>query len=104
MTATAVRRTVVAVFVLGIATMIVSSIAENNDAALTAGLVTAAASLCLMVATAVGGPRSGAPDVELERRAQDVEERIEALTAAGADEQQVRDLVRTAVRLGRGQP
>ena len=104
MTARTVRRVVVAVFVLGIAAMIVGSIAEENDAALTAGLVTAAASLCLMVATAVGGPPSPAPDVELERRAVDVEERVAALVAAGADEAQVRGLVRAAVHLGRGRP
>src|SRR5687767_2902941 len=50
-----VRRVVIAVCVAGIAGMIVSSIADNTGAALTAGLVTAIAVLCLIVATAVTG-------------------------------------------------
>lgn len=56
MTPTAVRRVVVVVGALGIAGMIAGSIADNNGVALTFGLVTAVAVLCLMVATAVGGP------------------------------------------------
>src|SRR3954470_1378347 len=62
MSARAVRRIVVTVFVLGIAGMIAGSIADNNGAALTAGLVSAAASLCLLVATAV----ANAPDRPVE--------------------------------------
>ena len=104
MTPRAVRRVVLTLFVAGIAAMIVSSIADNTDAVLTAGLVTAAASLCLMVATAVAGPPSPAPDVELERRANDVEDHVRRLVAAGAEESAVRELVKAAVHLGRGRP
>ena len=97
----AVRRVVIAVCVAGIAGMIVSSIADNTGAALTAGLVTAVAVLCLIVTTAVTGPNGvGIRDL----LASDVEERVEALVANGADEQDVRDLVGAAVKLGKAQP
>jgi hypothetical protein len=48
-----VRRTAVGVCAGGIAGMIVSSILNHNGAAITFGLITAAAVLCSMVATAV---------------------------------------------------
>ena len=97
----AVRRVVIAVCVLGIAGMIVSSIADNNGAALTAGLVTAVAVLCLIVATAVtGGGRVGA-DAHLELLAADVEDRVAEVVAQGADEQAARRLAAAAVKLGR---
>jgi len=48
-----VRRTAVVVCAGGIAGMIVSSILNHNGAAITFGLITAAAVLCSMVATAV---------------------------------------------------
>ncbi|HVF75236.1 MAG TPA: hypothetical protein VM938_09305 [Acidimicrobiales bacterium] len=95
MSATAVRRLVVAVCVLGIAGMIVSSIADNTGAALTCGLVTAVAVLCAIVATAVGGR----PDEEQAAR---VEAAVQELVAAGAEEAAVRRLVGEAVRLGKG--
>ena len=96
-----VRRVVIAVCVAGIAGMIVSSIADNTGAALTAGLVTATAVLCLIVATAVTGPQGVGIN---ELLASDVEERIERLVDAGADEAEVRALVGAAVKLGRAQP
>ena len=95
MSAVAVRRAVLAVCVLGIAGMIVSSIADNTGAALTAGLVTAVAVLCAIVATAVGGPAD-------EEQAARVEAGVQELVAAGADEAAVRRLVGEAVRLGKG--
>ena len=95
------RRVVIAVCVAGIAGMIVSSIADNTGAALTAGLVTAVAVLCLIVATAVTGAR-GVGVSEL--LAEEVEERVGALVAAGADEASVRGLVSAAVKLGRSHP
>ena len=49
----AIRRVVAVVCVAGIAGMIVSSIAENNGAAITFGVITAVAILCSMTATAV---------------------------------------------------
>jgi hypothetical protein len=96
-----VRRVVIAVCVAGIAGMIVSSIADNTGAALTAGLVTAIAVLCLIVATAVTGAQGvGVTDL----LADDVEERVESLVANGADEVAVRALVGAAVKLGRSHP
>jgi hypothetical protein len=94
---------VLAVCVGGIAGMIVSSIADNTGAAMTFGLVTAVAVLCLMVATAVtGGAKVGA-ESHLNLLGDQVEEQVEALVAGGADEAKVRDLVRAAVKLGRTQ-
>jgi len=108
MTARAVRRVVLAVCVAGIAGMIVSSILGHNGAAITFGLVTAAAVLCSMVATAVsagqvaaaaGGAAGTGPFDEAE--AARVEALVSELVAAGAEEVAVRALVRAAVTLGR---
>lgn len=93
----AVRRVVITVFVLGIAGMIAFSIADNNGGALTAGLVTAAASLCLMVATAVGTSTGSTTD----ETGEELEHRIGELVAQGADEGDVRALVRDAITFGR---
>ena len=99
----AVRRVVVAVSVAGIAGMIVSSIADNNGAAMTSGLVTAVAVLCLIVTTAVTGGRIGA-ESHVNLIAEEVEDRVAELVANGADEEAVRELVNTSVKLGRLQP
>ncbi len=97
MSPSGVRRIVIAVCVAGIAGMIASSIADNNGAALTAGLITAVAVLCLIVATAVTGAQGvGVTDM----LAADVEQRVDTLLANGADETEVRSLVGAAVRLG----
>ena len=109
---TAVRWIVTAVCALGIAGMIVASVNDNNDAALTFGLLTSAAVVCLVVATAVaksgGGtgatPARSGPAQPDEARAASVEARVQRLVAAGADEAEVRALVGEAVRLGRGGP
>lgn len=104
MSARAVRRVVVAVCAVGIAGMIAGSVADDNDVALTFGLLTAAAVACLMVATAVGagaGPAAGPLDEEQARRVEDL---IGDLVAGGAEEARVRELVAEAVRLGRGAP
>jgi hypothetical protein len=102
--ARAVRRVVVAVCVVGIAGMIAGSVADNNDVALTFGLLTAAAVACLMVATAVGaGPERGGTEGALdEEQARRVEGLVGDLVADGAEEARVRELVAEAVRLGRG--
>ena len=102
-----VRRIVLAVFVLGIAGMIVGSIADNNGTAITFGLLTAVAALGLVLVTSVSPPGSLAkpgttvPDAADERLAADLEDRIGALVADGADEEAVRKLVGRAVELGR---
>ncbi len=93
-----VRRLVLVVFVGGIAGMIVGSIADNNGIAITFGLFTAVAAVCLMLVTSV----TATPSVRFdESRAEEMEERIQALVSSGADEGAVRDLVRDAVLLGR---
>lgn len=108
----AVRRVVVAVCAAGIAGMIVASINDNNGAALTFGLITSVAVVCLVVATAVAHPVGGAGPAVVdagrgagpmdEKQAARVEDLVAGLVAAGADERDLRTLVREAVRLGRG--
>ena len=99
MTARAVRRVVLVVCALGIAGMIVTSITGHNGAAITFGLITAAAVLCSMVATAVSATSEASGDVEpLGER---LEAHIAALVDAGANEDDVRALVGEAVRFGR---
>jgi hypothetical protein len=99
-TARAVRVVVIVLCVGGVAAMIVTTIAGHNGAAMTFGIITAVAILCLMVATAVSaGPPGGGPDVE--KVAVRVEDGVAALVEAGAEERDVRDLVRDAVLLGR---
>lgn len=98
MTVRALRRIVFAVCVAGIGGMIAGSIADNNAFAMTFGLASAVAVLCLIVVNAV---TQGAGDPELS--AQDVEHRVERLVQQGADEGEVRGLVRAAVKLGRGE-
>jgi hypothetical protein len=115
-TASAVRMVVIVVCGAGVAGMIATTIAGHNGAAMTFGITTAVAILCLMVATAVttGPPRRGAGDVrgavdvrgtggagDVEATASRVEDGVAALVAAGAQERAVRDLVRDAVSLGR---
>ncbi len=102
-----VRRVVLCVFVLGIAGMIAGSIADNNGTAITFGLITAVAALALVLVTSVSPPGSLAkPGTAVtteadERLAADLEDRIGALVADGADEEAVRKLVGRAVELGR---
>jgi len=92
---------VVAVCAAGIAGMVAGSIADDNTVTLTFGLVTAAAVACLIVATAVAAGGPGEADEAAGLR---VEELVQTMVAAGADEKELRDLVREAVALGRIQP
>jgi hypothetical protein len=83
--------------------MIGGSIAERTGLALTAGIVTAVAIVCLVLVTAVAGPTAfEAPGPVDETLAAELEGRVEALVAEGADESEVRALVRLAIRLERG--
>lgn len=87
--------------------MIVSSIADQTGAAMTFGLVTAVAILCLMVATSVTrdpaarAPLAGDAADNDDGPEQRLEERIAALAAAGADETALRSLVGEAIAFGR---
>jgi hypothetical protein len=111
----AVRVAAMAVFfAIGIPGMIVTSINGNAGAAVTFGLLTVPFVLVLLAVTAVTTgrlsptemsagppslPPSGPPLDEAEAEA--LEARVNALVAKGADEQEVRDLVRSALRMAR---
>jgi hypothetical protein len=98
MTLPRVRAIAAVVFVGGIAGMIVGSIADDNAIAVTFGILTSVAALCLLLATSM----QQAPVVHFdEQQASDLERRIGRLVDQGAAEDDVRDLVRRAVRLGR---
>ena len=96
------RRIVLAVCVLAIAGMIASSITDHNGIAIATGLTAAVAILCLILVTAVAGPEAfgAAPRID-EAAAADLERRVDALVAAGADEAEVRSLIRAARRVSR---
>ncbi|MEQ1700073.1 MAG: hypothetical protein ABMA25_08185 [Ilumatobacteraceae bacterium] len=95
-----IPRVCAVVFVGGIAGIIVTSVNGNNAGfVLTIGLVVAFAAVALLTYGAVGG--KGRIDVFDEAAAEQLEDRVMALVAAGADEQQVRALVRDAMRSGR---
>ncbi len=101
-----VRVLVQVVCVAGIAGMIFGSVKDNNGIAITFGLVTAVSVLFLIVLTSVLGPaafRPGASGALVdEAAAADLEDRIQALVAAGADEDAVRRLVSRALEVGQG--
>ena len=85
--------------VLAIAGMIVASVTDHNGVAIATGLTAAVAIVCLILVTAVAGPEAfGAPPPVDEAAAADLERRIDALVASGADEAEVRSLVRAAGR------
>ena len=95
-----VRWVVIGVCVIGVGGIIAGSVADNNAVALTFGLFTAVAVMCLMVATAVSAPTSDAAPASFdEGRAARVEHLVGRLVAEGASEEAVRQLVGEAVRL-----
>jgi multisubunit Na+/H+ antiporter MnhB subunit len=96
-----IRRAVLAIFVLGIAGMIAASIAERTGAAITAGLITAVAMLCLVLVTSVAPSEDFGSRMVDEDAAAEVEERVADLVTGGADEAEVRSLVRAVRRLER---
>ena len=100
MSPTTIRRVVAVVFLAGIAGMIAMSVADNNGGAITFGLVTAVAALCLIVVTAVTAPAATGPRAA-DGLAEGVEDQVRRLVEQGADEAAVRALVGDAVRLGR---
>ena len=102
-----VRVAVAVISAGGVAGMIVSSIADRGNAALTFGLVAAAAATCLIAVSAVAPPHPRAqtatmkdstkdesPQPLSEQDAHDIETRIAALVDQGADEASLRALVR----------
>lgn len=97
-----IRRIVIAVCAFAVAGMIVSSITSHNGIAIATGLTGAVAILCLILVTAVAGPEAfGAPPPIDEAAAAEIEHRVQSLVAAGADETEVRSLVRAVRRVAR---
>ena len=97
-----IRYTCFALFLGGIPALIVSSIRGNNEGwVLTFGMITAIAAIILMAVSATTSTRKldAFEEVEAER----VEMRIRKLIEAGADEVEVRSLVRETIDLTRGQ-
>ncbi len=110
MSVQAVRAMAISTCVLGIAGMIVGSIAGSAGWPVTFGIISAVAALCLIVATTVTsgarsagrnppGPEGGPLDREV--LGEDMERAIADLCGAGADEDALRALVGRAIRLGR---
>lgn len=87
---------------LAIAGMIVASITSHNGIAIALGTVAAVAVICLMLVSAVAGPEAfGRPQPVDEFAADDLERRVASLVAGGADEDDVRALIRAVRRMSR---
>ena len=94
-----IPRVCTAVFVAGIAGIIVTTINGNNAGiVLTIGLVIVLAAVALLTATSVGAGKR--IEVFDEAAAEKLERMVTALVADGADERAVRKLVRETRRLG----
>jgi hypothetical protein len=86
----------------GIPAIIVSSIAGNNEGwVLTFGMITAVAALILIAVSSVTTTKR--IDAFNDVRAEQVEQRVQQLVQAGANEDEVRALVRDSINLARGQ-
>ena len=97
-----IRRIVLVVCALAIAGMIAASVTSHNGIAIALGMTAAVAVVCLMLVTAVAGPGSFGPAQPVdESAAADLERRVEALVAGGADEAEVRSLIRAVARISR---
>ena len=84
----------------GIIGMIVTSIVDQIDAALTFGFVGAVGALSLLLIGILVPAVEAATSLD-EKRAVEVEAGIQRLVDAGANENDIRATVRTAVELGR---
>ena len=95
-----IRIVCIVIFIAGIAGMIVTSINGNNVGLVTTiGLTTAISALILMTASTVANKRR--LDVFDDAKAERIERRIAELRAKGADETELRALVRDSIDLGR---
>lgn len=89
-------------FLSGIPAIIVSSIRGNNEGwVLTFGMITAVAALILIAVSSVTTTKR--IDAFNDVRAEQVEQRVQQLVQAGANEDEVRALVRDSINLARGQ-
>lgn len=97
-----IRVSCITLMISGIPALIVSSIAGNNEGwVLTFGMISAVAAIIFMaVSAATSNQRLDAFDEVVAER---VEQRIRMLVEAGADETDVRNLVRDTMNLARGQ-
>ncbi len=94
-----IPRVCIAIFVAGIAGIIVATINGNNEGVvLSIGLVIVLAAVAMLTTNSVGGGRR--IEVFDEAAAEKVERIITTLVADGADEATVRALVRETRRLG----
>ena len=98
---TFIRVVCAVIFVGGIAGMIVSSIAGNNEGwVLTAGGLTAVAAIVLVGASSAA--HRSRLDVFNEVAAERIENRIKELVSQGASEESARQLVRDAIDFAKG--
>lgn len=89
-------------FLAGIPAIIVSSIAGNNEGwVLTFGMITAVAALILIAVSSVTTNKR--IDAFSDVLAEQVEQRVQQLVQSGANEDEVRALVRDSINLARGQ-
>lgn len=97
-----IRISCITLMIAGIPALIISSIAGNNEGwVLTFGMISAVAAIIFMaVSAATSTKRLDAFDEVIAER---VEQRIRMLVDAGADEADVRNLVRDTMSLVRGQ-
>ncbi len=95
-----VRATALVLCVTGIAGMIVTSIADRIDAALTFGFVGAVGALTLLLVGVLVPAVEAATSMD-EQQAAEVEAGVQRLVDAGANEGDLRATVRNAVELGR---
>ena len=95
-----IRISCAVIFVLGIAGMIISSIAGNDVGVVTTiGVTTAIAALVLLIASV--SSNTIRLDVFDEANAQMLERQIAELIKSGTDETALRSIVRDATKLGR---
>lgn len=91
-----------ALFLAGIPAIIVSSIRGNNEGwVLTFGMITAVAAIILIAVSSVTTTKR--IDAFNEVLAERVEQRVQQLVQAGAEESDVRALLRDTIDLARGQ-
>lgn len=97
----AIRIACAVIFVMCIAGLIISSIAGNNEGwVLSIGMCGASAAIILIVVSLVTATKR-VPEFS-DVRAEAIEQRIAQLVAAGVDENELRELVRSSIQLGRG--
>jgi hypothetical protein len=95
-----ITRACIAVFICGVAGLIISSIAGNNNGVVLTigGCIVLAAIVLMTVNTVTITERIDAFD---EAAAERLEDQVSRLVEQGADEAEVRALVRDALRIGR---